>query len=102
MYSGAMPIMYLIGLIHFTLAYWVYKYLLIDYFRKSWNFTEEIPFYAISMMKYGLLIHLAMICFMYTNKRLLSPSIYTPTDFYRPRAEAPNVFFKRRYDTVAA
>jgi len=54
------------------------------------------------MMKYGLLIHLAMICFMYTNKRLLSPSIYTPTDFYRPRAEAPNVFFKRRYDTVAA
>jgi hypothetical protein len=87
MYSGAMPIMYLIGLIHFTLAYWVYKYLLIDYFRKSWNFTEEIPFYALSLMKYVLFIHMCMIIFMYTNKRLLTPAKYGPIDFYLPLLE---------------
>ena len=87
MYCPAMPVMYLIGLIHFTLAYWVYKYLLIDYFRKSWNFTEEIPLYALSLMKYVLFIHMCMIIFMYTNKRLLTPANYGPSDFYMPLLE---------------
>ena len=102
MYCGGVPLMYLLGFLFFAIGYWIYKYLFIDFHRKSWNFSEEIPFYALSIMKFGLLVHLAMICFMYTNKRLLSPSLYTPVDFFRPRAESPNIFFKRRYDSVAA
>ena len=79
-----MPLMYLLGAIHCILGYLSYKFLIVDFFRKSFNFTEEIPYYALSMMKYGLMIHMLMILFMYTNKRLLTPAGYTREEHYRP------------------
>ena len=98
MYSGAMPIMYLFGVIHFFISYWCHKYLLLTFYRKSYNFDEEIPLYAISLMKYAILCHCCMITFMYTNKRLLAPEGYNTEMHYRPVGERPDIFFRRRFD----
>ena len=50
------------------------------------------------MIKYAIGIHLAMICFMYTNKRLLTPLIYNKEKHYRPNKERTDRFLQRRYD----
>ena len=98
MYGGAMPIMYVLGFFHFLICYWVWKWLLFTYFRKSFNFDEMVPMYSISLMKYAVFVHLLMILFMYTNKRLLTPAGYTPKIHYRPPKEPPHRFFRKRYD----
>lgn len=99
MYSGAMPIMYVLGVIHFVCGYLSYKFLLVGFFRKSHNFDEYIPLLSISMMKYALFVHLLMILFMYTNKRLLPPDNMTPEIYYRPLYTTANLFIKTRFDT---
>lgn len=98
MYCGAMPAFYVLGFLHFTICYWVWKWLLFTYFRKSYNFDEMVPFYSLTLMKYAILVHLLMILFMYTNKRLLTPAGYTPEMHYRPPKEPPHRFFRKRFD----
>jgi hypothetical protein len=98
MYCGAMPFFYILGFLHFTICYWCWKWLLLRYFRKSYNFDEMVPMYAVTLMKYCILVHLLMILFMYTNKRLLTPLGYTTKIHYRPPKEPPHRFFRKRFD----
>jgi hypothetical protein len=101
MYSGGMPIMYLFGAIYCGLGYVIYKFLVVKCYRKSFNFDEEIPLYAISMMKWGILIHLVMICFMYSNKRMLTPPDYDEEMHWRPQFLGTSDFMALRFDYIA-
>lgn len=101
MYGGGMPFMYVLGFLHFLICYWVWKWLLFTYFRKAYNFDEMVPIYAVNLIKYAVLVHLIMICFMFTNKRLLTPKDYTIDVHYRPAKEPPHRFFRRRYDITS-
>ena len=67
MYTGGMPILYLIGLIFYTVTYMVNKFLLINYYQKSRTLTMHIPNFTVKFLKYGLLLHLLSSCFMLTN-----------------------------------
>lgn len=98
MYSGGMPIMYLFGAIHTMLGYLIYKFLVLKCYRRSYNFDEEIPLYAVSLMKWGIFIHLLMVCFMYSNKRMLTPPDYDEEMHWRPKFLSPSVFMNRRFD----
>ena len=82
-YSGSMPLMYGLGALHFFLAYLSYKFLFIDFYRISYGFDDDIPKYALGLMKYGILFHLVFNVFMYTNKRILTPSVYDTDIHYR-------------------
>jgi hypothetical protein len=99
MFGGSMPIMYILGSIFFLLSYLSYKFLFIDYYRKSYGFSEEVPLYSVKLMKWAIFFHLLMILFMYTNKRLLTPKVYDKQVHYRPPLQPPDQFFERRYDT---
>jgi hypothetical protein len=100
-YGGGMPLMYLLGFIHFALGYLAYKYLFIDYHRKSYGFDETIPLYAVSLMKWPLFFHLLIILFVFTNKRLLTPKDYDTEQHYRPPMEPADQFFERRFDNAS-
>ena len=97
-YCGSMPLMFVFGILHFWLAYLSYKFLFVWYNRATQGFDVLIPLYSVKLMKWGLLLHLLFNTFMFTNKRLLSPTDYTLQEFYRPRGEAPGSFFSRRFD----
>lgn len=84
-YSGAMPIMYILGMFHFILAYLCYKYLFLTYNSITYGFDLSVPMYALRLMKWGLFLHLLFNMFMYTNKRLLTPYNFSLEDYYRPR-----------------
>ena len=97
-----MPLMYVLGFFHFTISYFVWKWLIFTFFRKSYNFDEMIPMYSVRLLKYAVLVHLLMIIFMYTNKRLLTPYVYDEKRHYRPPKEPGDRFFNRRYDIFTA
>jgi hypothetical protein len=84
MYCGAMPAMYLLGCLHFFLGYWAYKYLFINYWKKTYGFNESLPIDTLYVLFIGIIVHLIMNLFMYTNKRLMTPQKYTTDDHYRP------------------
>jgi len=93
--------MYPLGILHFGLAYVVWKFLFIWFHPKAYGFDEHIPFLSLGMIKYALLMHLVMNLFFYSNKRLLSeePPKYNVYEHYRPPAEPATDFFKRRFST---
>jgi hypothetical protein len=101
-YSGSMPLMYGLGALHFFLGYLTYKFLFIDFYRKTYGFDEEIPMYSVRLMKYGLLFHLCFNLFMYTNKRILTPAVYDVDIHYRPPSEPLSRFFKKRFDIMSS
>lgn len=97
-YSTPMPLMYVLALIHFILAYVSYKFLFLWYNRIPYGFDECIPLYTVRLMKWGVFLHMLFNCFMLTNKRVLTPTDYTYEDHYRPVGEAPGSFFARRFN----
>lgn len=101
-YSGSMPLMYGLGALHFFLAYLAYKFLFIDFYRISYGFGDDIPRYAVGLMKYGILFHLVFNIFMYTNKRMLTPAVYNTEIHYRQPGENAGRFMKRRFDILSA
>jgi hypothetical protein len=68
MYSSGMPFLYLNGFVFYVVTYWVNKFLLIYYYQKSRTLTRTIPLFTMEYLKYGLLLHMVMGCFMLTNK----------------------------------
>jgi hypothetical protein len=101
-YSGSMPLMYGLGALHFFLAYVAYKFLFIDFYRISYGFGDDIPQYAVKLMKYGILFHLIFNIFMYTNKRILTPAVYDTEIHYRQPGENVGRFLGRRFDIFSA
>lgn len=100
MYGGSMPLMYPLGILFFFLNFYVEKFLFMRFYRKTFEFDESLPFYALSLMKWAIFIHMLMNCFMFTDKRLMVPKDYTTEMHYRPNLEHPVRFFQRRYSDI--
>lgn len=67
MYSSGMPILYLIGTVFYIVTYWVNKFLIIYYYKKSTTLTRTIPLFAMDFMKYSLFMHSIVSLLMLTN-----------------------------------
>lgn len=67
-----MPILYLIGFLTFLIQFWVYKYLLIRFYRKTVSFDQELPFFTIYYFRIGVLMHCILSLFIFTEKNLIS------------------------------
>jgi hypothetical protein len=74
MYSSGLPILYVVGMVFYIILYWVYKFLLLKYYQTTARFNEKLALYSISFMKYGMIWHMLIGGFMYTNSRILSTS----------------------------
>lgn len=67
MYSGGMPVMYLIGVAFYSVTYIVNKFLLIQYYKKSRTLTRTVPLFSMNFLNYGLVLHCIAGFFMLTN-----------------------------------
>ena len=74
MYSSGLPILYPLGMVFYIILYWVYKGLILKYYQKTTSFNERLAIDSISYIKYGLVVHMLVGGFMYTNSRILSSS----------------------------
>ena len=73
-YSSGIPLLYPIACVFYIILFWVYKFLLLKHYQKTSRFNERLAVLSVSYIKYGLLFHMIVGCFMYTNSRILSAS----------------------------
>lgn len=93
-----MPLLYIFAFLFFSTSYLNYKYLFFSWNLTADMFNEDMPIRSIALIKWALLLHLSMTLFMYSNKKLMTPSDYTPEEHYAPKQEAASRFFSRRFD----
>ena len=67
MYSSGIPVLYFTGFVFFFVTYWINKFLLINYYKKSTTLTRTIPIYALTFIKYALFTHSFISLLMLTN-----------------------------------
>ena len=65
LYGPGFPIMYLLGVLYFTLSYWNYKYLFFTWHQTSFGFNEDVAMNSITLFKWALLFHLVMAMMIY-------------------------------------
>ena len=67
-----MPVLYPIGCLNFFVLYWVYKYLLVKFYSKTTSFNHKLPLFTINFFKVGIILHLILGSFMFSNSNILS------------------------------
>lgn len=73
-FSSGLPILYPVACVSYFVLYWVYKVLLLKYYAKTTEFDEDLPVRSIEYMKYGILFHMIVGSFMFTNSAILAPA----------------------------
>lgn len=73
-YSSGMPVLYPVGALNFTIIYWVYKVLMIKHYQKTTSFNQDMPKLTINFYRLGVIFHLLVGAFMFTNSNILSPA----------------------------
>ena len=61
LYSSGMPILYFIGAFFYTITYFIEKFLLINFYRRSKTLTRVVPEFSMKTLKYSILFHLALL-----------------------------------------
>jgi Kef-type K+ transport system membrane component KefB len=67
-----MPVLYPLAMLFYIVCFWVYKCLLLKYYARTSKFNEGIAIKSVSYIKYGVIFHMVIGSFMYTNSRILS------------------------------
>jgi hypothetical protein len=71
-FSSGLPVLYPVAAISYFVLYWVYKALLLKYYAKTTEFDEDLPVRSIGYMKYGILFHMIVGTFMFTNSAIIA------------------------------
>lgn len=71
-FSSGMPILYGIGFLTYFSQYWIYKYLLVKYYKKTVSFDDQLPISTIFYFRLGIFFHLIVAGFTFTNQSLIS------------------------------
>jgi uncharacterized protein YacL len=72
MYSSGLPILYISGFLFYFVLFWLYKYLLLNYYQKTRRFNEKLPRESVRYIKVGIFFHCLMALLMFSNSRILS------------------------------
>jgi len=75
MFSAGLPMLYPIALLNFVILYWVYKGLLVKFYKKTVAFNQGLLYSGIRYLKFAIWFHLVMSCLMYTNHGLLTSDL---------------------------
>ena len=66
-FSSAMPLLYAVGAVYYIGIYWIDKYLMLNFYRKSQTFNEYVPVKSLDLFKYPVLIHGIISILMFSN-----------------------------------
>lgn len=67
MYTAGAPILYLITFINVVIMYWVYKSVIVYYYKLTTEFDENFVNYATHFFKIAVILHLGVSLIMFTN-----------------------------------
>lgn len=72
MFSSAMPVLYIVMAVDFTLTYWVDKALLLRFYRSPKNFDESTINFSLKLLKFAPVFHFMLGYFMLGNQDILT------------------------------
>ena len=72
MYSSAIPILYVSGLLICLTMYWSDKFLFLRHYRLPPRYGRDLASRSISMMEYAIVLHLIIGCYMLSNETIFS------------------------------
>ena len=76
MFSSAMPVLYIVMAVDFTLTYWVDKMLLLRFYRSPKNFDDATINFSLNLLKFAPVFHFLLGYAMLGNQDILtSPSL---------------------------
>jgi len=70
-FGAGMPILYFILLAFLIASFWIYKCLVLKYYRSSHPFSEKLSRAFLNFLKFGLLLHMVATYSQLTNESLL-------------------------------
>ena len=71
-YSGGQPMLYIVGFLNYFVLYWVFKFLLVKFYKKTTAFNQELPITSIKYFRISLALHFLLALVSFTNSNLLS------------------------------
>jgi hypothetical protein len=71
-YSGGQPLLYIVGFLNYFVLYWVFKFLLVKFYKKTTAFNQELPITSIRYFRISLVFHFLLALVSFTNSNLLS------------------------------
>jgi len=80
-FSSAMPLVYPIAFLYYAVTYWVDKWLMLRFYRKTITFDEQVPVRSLGLIKWPVLIHGLVAIFMLSSEEVFFTSNVKETDF---------------------
>lgn len=75
-YSSAMPVLYLFGFLYFFTSYYIERFLIFKYYRKSKVFNEQIPINTSYLFRWALVFHCLFSFMLFSNNQIFySPNV---------------------------
>ena len=72
MYSAAVPILYVSGLLICLTMYWSDKVLFLRHYKLPPRYGRDLAIRSIGIMEYAIVLHLLMGCYMLSNETIFS------------------------------
>lgn len=73
-FSAGLPFLYFIGFATYFIQYWVFKFLLLKFFKKTVSFDDELPKFSIFYFQIGIVLHIMFAGFIFANSSLIPSS----------------------------
>lgn len=70
-FSGGQPMLYPVAFFNYFFLYWVFKFLLVKFYKKTTAFNHELPIESTSYFRVALILHLAVSIFSFSNSNIL-------------------------------
>ena len=67
MYSTGLPILYPFSFLFYFANYWVYKILLLKYYRTTTSFNEDLALNSIRYLRFAMIMHIITAIVMLSN-----------------------------------
>lgn len=92
MFSSAMPVLYIVMALDFTLTYWVDKALLLRFYRSPKNFDEATINFSLGLLKFAPVAHFVLGYFMLGNQDILTSPPLDKIDKLLARIEGGTLY----------
>ena len=70
-FGAGMPVLYYLLFVYLVCSYWIYKCLILKFYRSSDSFSEKLSIDFLRVLKLGLIIHMVSTYDQITNKTIL-------------------------------
>ena len=102
MYSSGIPILYPFSFVFFTVNYWMFKWLLLKYYRTTTEFNEHLAVNSIQWMQIGFVLHAVTTLMMYSNQDTMNYMVNDEDTNQTEEQDSslqndPKGFFQRNY-----